>query len=176
MAEYTLHININNIPGDNNTKAKEKLEKTTNGDNTGSGVSDKLENLKKAAKAVGAISLGKQVLGIGKQELNYRISTYGAKYGDTARQNELQNMMSIANSGVSLAKNTVSGAVAGATLGPAGAIVGAVIGFVSDGLNQVMGMVHRSEEWSRQQYINNLNETRTSERLGLMKSDRQRGR
>ena len=175
MAEYTLHIDINNLPSEN-SKAKEKLDNVTNNNKKESSGNDKLDNLVKAAKAVGAVKLAKQVVNIGKQELNYRINTYGAKYGDTARQNELQNMMTTLDMGTSFVKSTVTGVVAGATFGPWGALAGAIIGSVSDAIGKVVDITHKTEEWQRQQYINNLNETRASERLGLMKTDRQRGR
>lgn len=174
MAEYTLHIDINNLPSEN-SKAKDKLDSVT-GNKKESSKSEQLDSLTKAAKAVGAVKLAKQVVNIGKQELNYRISTYGAKYGDTARQNELQNMMTQVNMGVSFVQSTATGAIAGATFGPWGALAGAIIGSVSDIIGKVVDYNHKKEEWERQQYINNLNETRASERLGLMKSDRQRGR
>lgn len=175
MAEYTLHIDINNLPSEN-SKAKEKLDSVTNNNKKESSGNDKLDNLAKAAKAVGAVKLAKQVVGLAKSELNYRINTYGAKYGDTARQNELQNMMTTLDMGTNFVKSTAGGAIAGATFGPWGALAGAIIGSVSDIIGKVVDYNHKKEEWERQQYINNLNEVRQSERLGLMKSDRQRGR
>lgn len=175
MAEYTLHIDINNLPSEN-SKAKEKLDNVTNNNKKESSGNDKLDNLAKAAKAVGLVKLAKQTVGLAKSELNYRIGVYGAKYGDTARQNELQNMMKEVDMGVSFLTSTASGAVAGATFGPWGALAGAIIGSVSDIIGKVVNINHNREEWQRETYINNLNEVRQSERLGLMRSDRQRGR
>lgn len=172
MAEYTLHIDLNGIPSDM-SNAQKKLGKLTDPEGNKNNASQD-PSLGKILKGVGAYKLATEVVNTGKQYLSYRVNTYGARYGDTARQNELNNMMTVANYGVNLIKSTAEGAIAGATFGPWGALAGAIIGTITDVIGEVIGGVERTDQWQLQQNQNTFNEIRASERLGMMISDRNR--
>lgn len=173
MAEYILHIDLQNIPS-SKSKAEAKLKNTT-GKNTKDPKKEKLEKLQKSLKGLGVMALGKQVLNSGKEIINYRIGTISARYGDTARQNRVQNTMTMIETAGGIIGAAGSGAVAGATVGgPVGAAVGAVIGLVTEAVSIGVQMYERNDEWQRNQYKNNLDEVRSSERLGLMRTDRSR--
>jgi len=172
--DFTLHIDLQNIPSDT-SRAKEKLNNVTNV-NSGSSAAEKSDNtgIIKAAKTVGLISLGKQVVSSATNYTTYKLSTYGSRYGDSARQNEINNMMTITSAGLSFVTSTAGGAIAGATLGPIGAAVGAAIGAVSSVVGRVVDIIKNNEEYNRKRDIERISENRSFERLGLLASDRNR--
>lgn len=172
--EYTLHIDINNIPSDT-SKAQEKLNSVT-GNNKSTKKIDKSESLLKAAKTVGAIKLGSQVLKVGVSQVKYEMGRYGARTGDIAGQNRINNIMATGDQILSVGKAGVGGAVAGAAFGPWGAAIGAVTGLITSSMQQVMNMVNRGREWEVQQQLQRTTEARAAERIGQMRTDRNRGR
>lgn len=178
MPEFTIHIDLNNIPTDT-AKAQEALD-VVNGkaniqQSTPSRVSasSKMDALK-TAKAIGAVHIGKQLINTSISVAKYRVGTISARYGDTARQNEINNIISVGEREMGILGSTMSGAMAGSLVGPVGTAVGAVLGFTSSMINEAVQMFERRDQWQLQQNKNNFVENRSMERLGMMTTDRNR--
>ena len=131
--------------------------------------------------ALGKAALGgyaaAKIVGTGWNAVKtFAINNISEKYGDQARQNEINNTLNGLGIAGGIAGSTVGGAAAGALAGPVGAVVGAVIGLVAGVANQTVKSVEASYKWQRQEYENTLNEARQSERLGIDISQRNRTR
>lgn len=171
--EFTLHIDIQNIPSET-SKAKEKLNQVNGIEKKEPSSNSTTENLLNAAKAVGVVKLAKTVVSAGTSYLNYRATTVGARYGDTARQNEINNVMNTIGMVSGIGSATVAGAMAGSIVPGVGTAVGAAIGAVTGMVGQVVDIVKNIENWNMKNTKNTFEENRRSERLGLMKTDRNR--
>jgi hypothetical protein len=71
----------------------------------------------------------------------FTLGNIAEKYGDQARQNQVNNILSTAGKGASILGSTAVGAAAGALVGPVGAAVGAAVGFIGSVSNQIITMV-----------------------------------
>ena len=96
--------------------------------------------------------------------------------GDTARQNEINNIRQGVGIATNIGGSIITGAVGGSMFGPIGAAVGAVTGLLSSVIGQVSEIAQNIEQWNLNQNKNNMEEIRNSERLGLLKTDRNRDR
>jgi len=160
---FELNVNINAIE---KTEAQKALEKTTNGENTENKIETPESSGKKTAAAIGAmvISSGRQ---IANQVISFETSKIGSLYGDTARQNEINNMMSGVNTVAGIAQMAASGAAIG---GPWGAAIGAIVGIVGEGIQMVQrGYMYTKEEEDR---VRNSNYAQ--ERLGILTASKGR--
>ena len=80
MTEFTLHIDLQNIPSDT-SKAKEKLDQMTgNTSNSKSTGNETSANLMKIAKGVGVVKLAQTTVKTATSYANYKLSTVGARY------------------------------------------------------------------------------------------------
>ena len=173
MKDFTLHIDLNNVQPEKE-QAKEQLKKFSDS-STPENKSRDRQFFKDTVAGVGTVMAAKQIVSIGTDIVDYRLSTVGARYGDTARQNQINNFMTQMNIAGGIASSTISGGVAGFTVGgPIGAAVGAAVMATASIVGEVVQGIQRSQDWEREQIKNNLEEVRTSERLGLMKTDRNR--
>lgn len=169
--EFTLHINIDNLPTEK-SKAQEALKKATGkGSDTSS-----TTKYKSLAKTIGLTHLGNQIVNTAINVGKYEVSTISAKYGDTARQNEIQNQIQIMETTKGIASSIITAGIAGSAFGPIGTAAGVAISIISNTINQTVSMFERREMWNLQQSKNTINEIRSSERIGLLSTDRNRGR
>lgn len=173
MADFTLHIRLDELESAED-KAKKNLDEATGSTDKPKTSKNEPQSLLKAAKTVGAIKLGQQVLSVGVNQIKYEAGRYGARTGDIAGQNRINNIMNTGSQILSVGKSGLTGAVAGATFGPWGAAIGAVTGLVTSGLQQIMNMVNRGREWEVQQQLQRTTEARASERIGQIRTDRNR--
>jgi hypothetical protein len=132
-------------------------------------------------RAIGKASIAaygtSKIVGIGWNAVKtFTLSNIGEKYGDQARQNQVNNVLSSISVGGNVLSGTVSGAAAGALAGPIGAVVGAAVGLVTSTTSQIVGMVEADAKWQRQEMENMYNEIRASNRLGVDISKRNRTR
>lgn len=92
------------------------------------------------------------------------ISTVGARANDTAAQNRVNNVMSVANRGAKLINSTATGAnVAG--------LPGAAVGFILEMINQSVQALQNNIEWKVDNIVNEFRSTIQLESLGLTSSD-----
>jgi hypothetical protein len=118
-----------------------------------------------------------QVVEIGWNAVKtFKLDNIGEKYGDQARQNQVNNALNIAGRAKSVAGSAASGALAGAAAGPVGAIVGAAIGIISNVANQSIQATEAQAKWLRKEQENLYASIRSSERLGVDISQRSRSR
>lgn len=161
--EFTLNINLNNST--ELDKAKDNLSNTTGQEiNTGSSSpSQASKNIKKDDKkksstaGVLAYEIGKSAV---QQISSYAISSYGTKFGDVARQNSINNAV---------------------TIGTEAAKVGALIVtqnwalLALEAANQAIQAFQRYDQFKDLERDRTVNEIRQSERLGIVSTDRNRG-
>ena len=168
--EFILHIDLSKLDNKEDN-AKDKLDQTVNKEtaNKNNKVEDDTDKIIKAAKTVGAIALARQTINAGISYGKYRANTIGARYGDTARQNEINNMINITDKLVGIGGSTVTGAL---IAGP----VGAAVGLISGVIPEILSAIERVDQWNIKQRENDINEVRSSERLGLLSTDRNRGK
>lgn len=175
MAEYILHINLDNGLEIINEKdeAQKQLENFNDPNKTNT-VTTKEIPFKNTVTGLAVIQGAQIAKDIVTDMVSYRLNTVGVRYGDTATQNRINNIMNGVNKVGGIVSATAAGAVAGSVIPVVGTAVGAALGFISSVSSEIVQMVQRMDEWDRNQQINNLNERRTSERLGLLSTDRNR--
>lgn len=171
--EYTLHIDVSNLQSDT-SRAKTALDtaanKAENNDATTSDDSVSFKAIKKsinAAASLAPVKITSDIVKTGTEYGMYRLTTIGSRYGDQARQNSVNNLMTGINVAGSFGVSTLVGAI---TAGPTGAVIGAV----SSLLTTALQAVERLETWQQKQDTNTMNEVRSSDRIGKVASDRNR--
>lgn len=169
--EKVIRIDVSNIK-DSKTDAQDHLDKTTGkstDNNSGNNTKANNELIKKTATtaslAIG-YTAGKK---IAKQVGTYMISNIGTKYGDQARQNEINNIKSAGSTLLSMGEEIAAGAM---VAGPIGAVVASVAAIAG----QVVEISERVDEYNQLQKQNSLEEVRSSERLGQISTQRNRQR
>lgn len=168
--EYKLTISLKDET--EKKPAKKALDKATGKDGEDSKskkIRKEISSAMSAVKALSAYKVANTFVQGGKQLTNYYLGSVGSRYGDTARQNEINNIMSVGSRVTGAATSIAAGALVG---GWAGAVIATVGEIVSNAVN----VVTNKDKWNQQQRINDMNEIRQSERLGLLASDRNRGR
>lgn len=159
---FELNVNINAIE---KTETQKALDKTISGENTENKVETPESSGKKTAAAIGAmvISSGTQ---IATRIISFETSKIGSLYGDVARQNEINNMLS----GVNTIAEIGQMAAAGAAFGPWGAAVGVVLGIAGKAIEYAYnGYMYTKEEEDR---VRNSNYAQ--ERLGILTASKGR--
>ena len=117
--------------------------------------------LGKSLKGAGAIGVASAVVDIGTKVVTNRLSRYGRLYGDQARQNRIDNAMSVAGDLMEAGGTIAAGAMAG---GVPGAIVGAVVAVV----DKAVEIAENLKEYSYNQQENRFESQRESERIGMI--------
>ena len=171
--DFILHIDLSKL-NSKEDNAKSKLEQTLNRDTVANKNQIAEEGSNKiitAAKTVAVTAVASQAVSAGINYAKYRVNTIGARYGDTARQNEINNMINIADNVMSIGGSTIAGFVA-----TGGNPLGAAVGLVSSLIPKILGAIERVDQWNIQQRENDVIERRSSERLGLLSTDRNRGK
>ena len=159
MANNIFELNVNLMYLEK-SEAKEALRTTAEGAaNQQSNTDNKKEGDSKLKKSVKWA--GKQSMQIVKQIAVYDLNKAGSVYGDTARQNEIDNMMTTAAMGQTIASMTATGAQIG---GGWGAIIGLVLGTVGE----VIQGAQRAYEYKIEQQNNQREASYAQERLGIL--------
>lgn len=166
MASNIFELNINLMQLEN-SEAKEALKETTeaSANQQNPEESKKDESLKKLKST--AAWAGKQTVQIVKQIAVYDLNKAGSVYGDTARQNEIDNITTTASMGMSVVNMAATGAQVG---GPWGAVIGAVLGTVGE----VIQGFQRAQEYKIKQQDNLRQSNYASERLGILAASKGR--
>jgi hypothetical protein len=127
----------------------------------------RLSSMSKLAKSsIGIAGLGTTIIHGVK---TFALDNISEKYGDQARQNTVNNALTIVGYESSIASSVAVGAAVGRGVGAA---VGAVLGVV----NLVIDSIEREMKWQRQEQENLYTSVRASERLGVDISQRSRSR
>lgn len=173
---YILTINLSNKTSVKED-AKETLNDVTEPEKKKTSKSEEdedseLDKFKKTTYGMATIMMLDSAKSIASSVVNTRISTIGARYDNQAKQNEIQNLVSIGGMASSTVSSAITGAVVGSSVSPAGAIVGAVIGVTTNIANQVYQIYERVQEWERNQFANNMEEKVSAERIGRVSSNR----
>ena len=162
---FELNVNINTT---GESEAEKALNDTTNGSievqqDSGSDATSKGKNI---AAAIGVMSIQK-VSQIGNQIASYEINKIGTIYGDQARQNEINNIMTVANTLTGIVSSTITGAAVGG-------LPGAIVGFVLNTASEVIQAGQRVEQYNIQQRDHMLNSNYKLERLGMLTASKGR--
>lgn len=171
MAEYTLNININNNGSGKSKieKAREELAKYVGKESAKTVSDDEVTSvLAKQKKSSANTNLFvRDMMAIAKQSVNIVASLPGTKYSDVALQNGINNAMSVVGKLTSAGTSIATGAAAGGW-------VGAIIAAVATVSTNALEMVYNNQQFQWKQHENTLNEVRNSERIGVLRSDRNR--
>lgn len=150
-------------------KEKEQLENVSNGsgkenkDDDGSVVTTKSYAVSKA------IELAKTTaLQVGK----LYVDTIGVRTDNTARQNQVNNIMDLAGKGISLAESLANAIILGGKKGAVSAIVAAVTFAVTEAVNTAGNVM----QYKRDIAEDTASTMHASERLGMVATDRNRRR
>lgn len=172
--EFTLHIALDSIQTDK-SKAEEHLRNATStGDTENSTDDEKKSKLSNSVKAAFIDNIASKAFNMVQQVSASQVEKLGSIYDNQMRQNQINNLMTSVGMATELVSAGVSGAVTGSVAGPVGAAVGAVLAVAADATKQSIQAYNRVETWDVQQYGNTLNEVRSSERLGIQRSNRNR--
>ena len=143
MALSTIHIVLDNVAKNDQEIAKDQVD-ISNGVETDSGNKDKAVKTKAGfntvKKAVTIAAVGAIAINTINKSIGYELSNYGAMYGDQARQNEINNMMSVGKTALSYGAGIVGATIAG------GPILGAIAA-VGIGIGQAFSMVTNANDY-----------------------------
>ena len=148
-------------------KEKEQLENVSNGSNNEKeSTDDKKVVTKKNYVAAQAIDLAKTTaLQVGK----LYVDTIGVRTDNTARQNEVSNIVDLAGKGI----GAVGSIAAGAAMG---GVPGAVIAAVAVAVNEAVNIASNVMQYKRDIAEDAASTMHASERLGMVATDRNRRR
>lgn len=148
-------------------KEKEQLENVSNGSgNEKESTDDKKVVTKKNYVAAAAIDLGKSTaLQVGK----LYVDTIGVRTDNTARQNEVSNIVDLAGKGISAVGSIAAGAAMGG-------VPGAVIAAVAVAVNEAVNIASNVMQYKRDIAEDTASTMHASERLGMVATDRNRRR
>lgn len=148
-------------------KEKEQLENVSNGSNNEKeSTDDKKVVTKKNYVAAQAIDLAKTTaLQIGK----LYVDTIGVRTDNTARQNEVNNIVDLAGKGISAVGSIAAGAAMGG-------VPGAVIAAVAVAVNEAVNIASNVMQYRRDIAEDAASTMHASERLGMVATDRNRRR
>ena len=162
-----MELNINLSNADIKTKKQEKLDNITS---TGRPdlSKDNASSKDVIKKAVGVNLAMRQVQRVSNQVISHKLSSAGNIYNDQARQNKINNVMSIGSRGSRTASALIGGGLVG------GPVVSIIAGLGEVG-SQLLEAKYKGEQWERNETENRLNETKSMESLGLTSIDMNRG-
>lgn len=148
-------------------KEKEQLENVSNGSNNEKeSTDDKKVVTKKNYVAAQAIDLAKTTaLQVGK----LYVDTIGVRTDNTARQNEVNNIVDLAGKGISAVGSIAAGAAMGG-------VPGAVIAAVAVAVNEAVNIASNVMQYKRDIAEDAASTMHASERLGMVATDRNRRR
>ena len=148
-------------------KEKEQLENVSNGSNNEKeSTDDKKVVTKKNYVAAQAIDLAKTTaLQVGK----LYVDTIGVRTDNTARQNEVNNIVDLAGKGISAVGSIAAGAAMGG-------VPGAVIAAVAVAVNEAVNIASNVMQYRRDIAEDTASTMHASERLGMVATDRNRRR
>lgn len=148
-------------------KEKEQLENVSNGSNNEKeSTDDKKVVTKKNYVAAQAIDLAKTTaLQVGK----LYVDTIGVRTDNTARQNEVNNIVDLAGKGISAVGSIAAGAAMGG-------VPGAVIAAVAVAVNEAVNIAGNVMQYRRDIAEDAASTMHASERLGMVATDRNRRR
>lgn len=148
-------------------KEKEQLENVSNGSNNEKeSTDDKKVVTKKNYVAAQAIDLAKTTaLQVGK----LYVDTIGVRTDNTARQNEVNNIVDLAGKGISAVGSIAAGAAMGG-------VPGAVIAAVAVAVNEAVNIASNVMQYRRDIAEDAASTMHASERLGMVATDRNRRR
>ena len=148
-------------------KEKEQLENVSNGSNNKEeSTDDKKVVTKKNYVAAQAIDLAKTTaLQVGK----LYVDTIGVRTDNTARQNEVNNIVDLAGKGISAVGSIAAGAAMGG-------VPGAVIAAVAVAVNEAVNIASNVMQYRRDIAEDAASTMHASERLGMVATDRNRRR
>ena len=148
-------------------KEKEQLENVSNGSNNKKeSTDDKKVITKKNYVAAQAIDLAKTTaLQVGK----LYVDTIGVRTDNTARQNEVNNIVDLAGKGISAVGSIAAGAAMGG-------VPGAVIAAVAVAVNEAVNIASNVMQYRRDIAEDAASTMHASERLGMVATDRNRRR
>ena len=148
-------------------KEKEQLENVSNGSNNEKeSTDDKKVVTKKNYVAAQAIDLAKTTaLQVGK----LYVDTIGVRTDNTARQNEVNNIVDLAGKGISAVGSIAAGAAMGG-------VPGAVIAAVAVAVNEAVNIASNVMQYRRDIAEDAASTIHASERLGMVATDRNRRR
>lgn len=148
-------------------KEKEQLENVSNGSNNEEkSTDDKKVVTKKNYVAAQAIDLAKTTaLQVGK----LYVDTIGVRTDNTARQNEVNNIVDLAGKGISAVGSIAAGAAMGG-------VPGAVIAAVAVAVNEAVNIAGNVMQYRRDIAEDAASTMHASERLGMVATDRNRRR
>lgn len=148
-------------------KEKEQLENVSNGSNNEKeSTDDKKVVTKKNYVAAQAIDLAKTTaLQVGK----LYVDTIGVRTDNTARQNEVNNIVDLAGKGISAVGSIAAGAAMGG-------VPGAVIAAVAVAVNEAVNIAGNVMQYKRDIAEDTASTMHASERLGMVATDRNRRR
>ena len=148
-------------------KEKEQLENVSNGSNNEKeSTDDKKVVTKKNYVAAQAIDLAKTTaLQVGK----LYVDTIGVRTDNTARQNEVNNIVDLAGKGISAVGSIAAGAAIGG-------VPGAVIAAVAVAVNEAANIASNVMQYRRDIAEDAASTRHASERLGMVATDRNRRR
>ena len=146
-------------------KEKEQLENVSNGSNNEEkSTDDKKVVTKKNYVAAQAIDLAKTTaLQVGK----LYVDTIGVRTDNTARQNEVNNIVDLAGKGISAVGSIAAGAAMGG-------VPGAVIAAVAVAVNEAVNIASNVMQYRRDIAEDAASTMHASERLGMVATDRNR--
>ena len=148
-------------------KEKEQLENVSNGSgNEKESTDDKKVVTKKNYVAAQAIDLAKTTaLQVGK----LYVDTIGVRTDNSARQNEVSNIVDLAGKGISAVGSIAAGAAMGG-------VPGAVIAAVAVAVNEAVNIASNVMQYKRDIAEDTASTMHASERLGMVATDRNRRR
>jgi len=140
MATEIIHIVLDDVAKNDQQLSKEQMD-TSNGvenkENKTVKTKAGFSTFKKAAVISSVTAIGVSTI---NKSIGYELSNYGAIYGDQARQNELNNMMSVGKTALSYGAGIIGATVAG------GPILGALAA-VGLGVSKAFSMVTNANDY-----------------------------
>lgn len=164
MADNVMQLNINLTKVDTKSTEQEQLDTVTATAKNGNSGIDKKDVLKKAAGVTMAYN---QIQKITTTVVTTKLSQIGSVYGDQAKQNEINNVMSSVGTVSGIGQSIIGGAL---VAGPVGAVVMGLTSLIAEGY----AMFERNASYQRLERENAINSMRSSEALGMTAIDRNR--
>lgn len=155
---------------------KEENKKELDGVNDPKKKSNKKEEEKteKSVAGVASAMIIKQGHQLISSAVNRTVSTIGAREDNIARQNEIQNVMNMANQAVSTVNSLGSAFAATEAIAAGAGPIGLAIAAAGELISKTMEVVQNLQNYERERAIDNANSMQNIERLGNITTKRNR--
>lgn len=155
---------------------KEENKKELDGVNDPKKKSNKKEEEKteKSVAGVASAMIIKQGHQLISSAVNRTVSTIGAREDNIARQNEIQNVMNMANQAVSTVNSLGSAFAATEAISAGAGPIGLAIAAAGELISKTMEIVQNLQNYERERAIDNANSIQNIERLGNITTKRNR--